>query len=162
MARDLSLIKKQDSMKFVPNDDLLRKIKGSYQGYMWSNRIYLSNNSANTEETAETLIHEINHVLNCSEQNYYKEEHVVDYEKAFLEEYRAFVAECVFKFDTNDPKKCSKYALKQLKDLGYPFWDDKKWFGKDVVSVAQEILNDSGKYGYLVPNIENWELRNEP
>jgi hypothetical protein len=85
-----------------------------YDGWMWGERIYVSVRSlqrTSAAELAATLVHETNHVLNRSEENYYRpapaEEQActiddvgarleVDPAQALREEYRAFYAEYLF------------------------------------------------------------------
>ncbi len=60
-------------------------------GYMWSNRIYVSR-GLRVRELASTLVHEVNHVINRSEVGYYDDLPT----SGFLHEYRSFYAESVF------------------------------------------------------------------
>jgi hypothetical protein len=60
-------------------------------GYMWSNRIYVSRGQT-TALLAATLVHEVNHVINRSEVGYWDDLPT----SAFLHEYRAFHAERMF------------------------------------------------------------------
>lgn len=66
-------------------------IAGEIDGYMWSNRIYVSRGQ-DPQRLAATLIHEVNHVINRSEVGYYDDLPT----SAFLHEYRAFHAERMF------------------------------------------------------------------
>ncbi len=60
-------------------------------GYMWSNRIYVSRGQS-VALLAATLVHETNHVINRSEVGYWDDLPT----SAFLHEYRAFHAERMF------------------------------------------------------------------
>lgn len=73
------------------NSAAARAIETELDGYMWSNRIYVSRGQT-PQRLAATLIHETNHVLNRSEVGYYDDLPT----SAFIHEYRAFYAESVF------------------------------------------------------------------
>lgn len=64
-------------------------------GYMWSNRIYVSRGQP-VRRLAATLIHEVNHVINRSEVGYFDDLPT----SGFIHEYRAFHAESLFDPDT--------------------------------------------------------------
>jgi hypothetical protein len=66
-------------------------IEAELDGYMWSNRIYVSRGQT-PRRLAATLIHETNHVVNRSEVGYYDDLPT----SAFLHEYRAFYLEAQF------------------------------------------------------------------
>lgn len=66
-------------------------IEDALDGYMWSNRIYVSRGQ-DPLRLAATLVHEVNHVINRSEVGYYDDLPT----SAFVHEYRAFYAESVF------------------------------------------------------------------
>jgi len=68
-----------------------KAIENELDGYMWSNRIYVSRGQT-AQRLAATLIHETNHVLNRSEVGYYDDLPT----SAFVHEYRAFYAESLF------------------------------------------------------------------
>lgn len=68
-----------------------KAIENELDGYMWSNRIYVSRGQT-AQRLAATLIHETNHVLNRSEVGYYDDLPT----SAFIHEYRAFYAESQF------------------------------------------------------------------
>jgi hypothetical protein len=63
-----------------------RAIKQSIDGYMWDNRIYVAP-GLSPKQLAVTLAHEVNHVLNESEENYRSKKAIL------LEEYRAHLVE---------------------------------------------------------------------
>ena len=88
-------------------------------GYQWGNRIYFTLSSAtDVDELAATLVHETNHVLNRSECNYYRvmETHVVEPDRAYIEEYRAFLSECYFNEESATVASCSTYAKGRVDD----------------------------------------------
>ena len=68
-----------------------RTLTAELDGYMWSNRIYVSRGQT-AKALASTLVHETNHVINRSEVGYYDDLP----SSAFLHEYRAFHAEAMF------------------------------------------------------------------
>ena len=63
-------------------------VSAEIDGFMWSNRIYVAR-GLSKKRLAATLVHEVNHVINHSEQGYYDDLPT----SAFLHEYRAFHAE---------------------------------------------------------------------
>lgn len=145
----------------TPRKDALPSILADLAGYMWGNRIYVVL-GATTESLAATLVHEVNHVLNRSDENYYLplDREVSDAERlqilndlqvddgtAFVEEYRAFYLEEVFSgADLDVGMQQSMQQLKQdIADL-YGF----------SVDVAQ--FPDFPD-GLLVPDDATWELR---
>lgn len=69
---------------------IVKAIAAEIDGYMWSNRIYVSRGQA-ALRLAATLVHEVNHVVNRSEVGYYDDLPT----SAFIHEYRAFHAERV-------------------------------------------------------------------
>ncbi|MEN9799783.1 MAG: hypothetical protein RL653_3480 [Pseudomonadota bacterium] len=79
-------------------------VDGAIYGYMWDDRVYVSTETS-TRRLAATLVHEVNHVLNRSEENYRGA-------KAKLrEEYRAHYAERVALGVEMTPERCRR--LKQ-------------------------------------------------
>ena len=66
-------------------------IENELDGYMWSNRIYVSRGQT-ALRLAATLVHEVNHVINRSEVGYYDDLPT----SAFIHEYRSFYAESLF------------------------------------------------------------------
>ncbi len=87
---DLEIIA-SDYESLTPRSELLAEITNQLDGYMWSNRIYVSRGQ-DSKRLAATLIHEVNHVLNRSEVGYYDDLPT----SAFLHEYRSFYAESLF------------------------------------------------------------------
>lgn len=80
-----------DYKRLVPNGALARTLAAELDGYMWSNRIYVSRGQT-TVRLAATLVHEVNHVINRSEVGYWDDLPT----SAFRHEYRAFYAEAMF------------------------------------------------------------------
>jgi hypothetical protein len=74
-----------------PGSSVGRALTSELDGYMWSNRIYVSRGQT-TRRLAATLVHEVNHVINRSEVGYWDDLPA----SAFLHEYRAFHAERMF------------------------------------------------------------------
>jgi len=72
-------------------------LAGEIDGYMWSNRIYVSRGQP-LKRLAATLVHETNHVINRSEVGYWDDLPT----SAFLHEYRAFYAEAMYDPDAYD------------------------------------------------------------
>jgi hypothetical protein len=71
-----------------PDSDVLEALTNELDGYMWSNRIYISRGQHRLH-LAATLVHEVNHVINRSDVAYYEDLPT----SGFREEYRAFDAE---------------------------------------------------------------------
>ncbi len=80
-----------DYARLVPNGSIARALAAEIDGYMWSNRIYVSRGQP-TRQLAATLVHEVNHVINRSEVGYWDDFPT----SAFVHEYRAFAAEAMF------------------------------------------------------------------
>ncbi len=80
-----------DYASLTPRSDLATNISNELDGYMWSNRVYISRGQT-TKRLAATLIHEVNHVINRSEVGYYDDLPT----SAFIHEYRSFYAEAQF------------------------------------------------------------------
>lgn len=92
------------------NSKSLIELKRHLDGYMWEKRIYLSDNN-DSKTLAATLIHEVNHVLNRSELNYYQSDDL-----AFMEEYRAFYVEKLFREENMDDEKALKALQLRVKN----------------------------------------------
>ncbi len=73
------------------SSDVAKAITAELDGYMWSNRIYVGRGQR-ALHLAATLVHEVNHVINHSEQGYYDDLPTSE----LREEYRAFYAEAQF------------------------------------------------------------------
>jgi hypothetical protein len=96
----LRVIRDLPELELEPADHARLQLNGSnlaatlaehLDGYMWSNRIYVSKGQT-AIGLAATLVHEVNHVINRSEVGYYDDLPT----SAFLHEYRAFHAESLF------------------------------------------------------------------
>jgi len=114
-------------------------IAGEIDGYMWSNRIYVSRGQ-DAQRLAATLVHEVNHVINRSEVGYYDDLPT----SAFLHEYRAFHAERMF-----DPEY---YADTDLVDYVLTEYE------LDRTKIAQSILT-SPLTPRLLPDADAWRDR---
>jgi hypothetical protein len=107
--------------KFDPDDHksrAWRAITQDLNGYMWDDRIYITWGQS-PKQLASTLVHEVNHVLNKSEEHYRGDK------AALREEYRAFYVEALFASGGNGPLSAAKcreikegvirdYALKRV------------------------------------------------
>lgn len=89
-----------------------RAVKDQLRGYMWDDRIYVEE-GLSPQKLASTLVHEVNHVINRSEEHYRGDT------QALLEEYRAFYAERLFAGDPMPPSKAK--ALKASVARSYEF-----------------------------------------
>jgi hypothetical protein len=83
-----------------------KAIAGEIDGYMWSNRIYVSRGQ-DPIRLASTFVHEVNHVLNRSEVGYYDDLPT----SAFVHEYRAFHAERLFDGEFWDGTDLADYVI---------------------------------------------------
>lgn len=139
-------------------------------GYQWGNRLYFSfRDDTNADGIAATLVHEVNHVLNRSECNYYEDidAHVVDHTLAYVEEYRAFLTECYFSDDASaDVAHCNAHAEQQL--LGYEFTPDLTEVlpegEADSLSLGAHLVGaaDDDGYGLMVPTKDAWPVSFAP
>src|SRR5262245_2276924 len=100
----LRVLKDLPALGLVPADHARLKQRGSdvaaalateLDGYMWSNRIYVSRGQ-DPLRLAATLVHEVNHVINRSDVGYYVDAPT----SVFVHEYRAFYVERMF-----DPRR---------------------------------------------------------
>jgi hypothetical protein len=87
----------------------LRAITASMAGYMWDDRIYVAENMP-AADIARALVHEVNHVLNESE------EHYRGAKQTLVEEYRAFYAESLFVGDKMTPRACRELKERVIAD----------------------------------------------
>lgn len=117
-----------------------KAIENELDGYMWSNRIYVSRGQTPTR-LAATLIHETNHVLNRSEVGYYDDLPT----SAFIHEYRSFYAESLF-----DPEE---YAGIDLVDYVIENYDLDR--SKIKPAVLANPLTPR-----LLPDPKGWKVRN--
>jgi hypothetical protein len=104
-ARDGIDIDADDFHKLHDNrTGAMRAIRDSIHGYMWDDRIYVTEDMS-PKNLARTLVHEVNHVLNKSEEHYRSKEAI------FTEEYRAYMSEAMFDGKELTPERCR--ALKE-------------------------------------------------
>jgi hypothetical protein len=137
-------------------------------GYQWGNRLYFAFGTPEAEglepdALAVTLVHETNHALNRSECSYYSDilAHEEDETLAYLEEYRAFVAECVHRRGANaTATRCDAWANDRLETLGYGFEPDLSRLllpGETQTRViAASLFADDGRFGWLAPLPTRW------
>lgn len=100
-----------DYARLTPGSALARALAGEIDGYMWSNRVYVSRGQT-TRNLAATLVHETNHVINRSEVGYWDDLPT----SAFRHEYRAFYAEAMFDPDAYDGVDLTAHVI-ELYDL---------------------------------------------
>jgi hypothetical protein len=74
-----------------PGSPAAKALTENLDGYMWSNRIYVSRGQT-VRRLASTLVHEVNHVINRSEVGYYDNLPT----SGFIHEYRSFHVESLF------------------------------------------------------------------
>lgn len=94
------------------NHRAMRAITTSINGYMWDDRVYVAEGMS-TEMLARTLVHEVNHVLNASEEHYRGPE------AAFLEEYRAYCSEALLEGKELTPSVCRELKEAVKRDYGF-------------------------------------------
>jgi len=118
------------------NSKALHELERHIDGYMWDNRLYISAKET-PQLMAQTLVHEVNHVLNRSELHYYD-----SHASAFREEVRAFKAEEMFRLGRElTYEEMLKIKRRVLKD-----------YGLTVVNQGREVKID----GLLLPNEKHW------
>jgi hypothetical protein len=88
-----------------------RAITTDLAGYMWDDRIYVAP-KLSPKELAATLVHEVNHVRNRSEEQYRGPKAVL------VEEYRAFYAEALFRGESLTAKHCKEIKEGVIRDYG--------------------------------------------
>ncbi|MDP2340901.1 MAG: hypothetical protein Q8O67_08090 [Deltaproteobacteria bacterium] len=88
-----------------------RAITTGLAGYMWDDRIYVAP-GLSPKELAATLVHEVNHVRNRSEEEYRGPKAVL------VEEYRAFYAEALFRGDPLTARHCREIKEGVIRDYG--------------------------------------------
>lgn len=137
-------------------------------GYQWGNRLYFAFDTPNAEglepeSLAVTLVHETNHALNRSECSYYADilAHEEDETLAYLEEYRAFIAECVQRRGSGaTAARCDTWANGRLEALAYGFEPDLSRLlppGETQTRViAASLFADDGRFGWLAPVSTRW------
>jgi hypothetical protein len=145
--------------------ELARTLESDLAGYQWGNRIYFTLSSAtNVDELAATLVHETDHVSNRSECSYYREidAHVVDPDRAYVEEYRAFLSECYFTEESASVAKCNAFAAGRVDEYGFAS-DLARVLpsrSRDPKVLAELILaaepEGAARFGRLVPRKKDW------
>lgn len=171
MCKDLDADVKSACAGLPPSDPewagdaaLRAAVVSELDGYMWGNRLYLTlGPETETSHLAATLVHEVNHVLNRSECWYYSDyfAHVVEPSFAWLEEYRAFVSECVLKRGSGaTAARCDSYATGELEAREYGLTPDLAFILGDAsrgsLPVAESLFVDDGTYGFLAPDAARW------
>lgn len=132
-------------------------------GYQWGNRVYFTIDAKlDPKELAATLVHEVNHVVNRSECSYYKDidAHMVDDDRAFVEEFRAFFAECYQSSDAPSVETCSAHALTSTNTYGFRY-DLGRILPegpKTALALAQRIAKEEAGGGKLVPVHHGWPV----
>lgn len=86
-----------------------RAITTDMNGYMWDDRIYVAPGLSATQ-LASTLVHEVNHVLNKSEEHYRGDRAVL------VEEYRAFYAEALWVAQQKGRRTLGAAECKEIKE----------------------------------------------
>jgi hypothetical protein len=86
-----------------------RAITTNLSGYMWDDRIYVAA-GLSAAELASTLVHEVNHILNQSEEHYRGDRAVL------VEEYRAFYAEALWAAQQQGRRKLSADECRAIKE----------------------------------------------
>lgn len=95
-----------------PRSGTMRAITNEVDGYMWDDRVYVSP-GRKPRDLAATLVHEVNHILNRSEEHYRTDAAI------FLEEYRAYYAEALFREEpVDDPAFCLRLKERVIEDYG--------------------------------------------
>ena len=104
------VVKKTDFGKLHDGrSHVARTVKEHLRGYMWDDRIYVEA-GLSPQVLAATLVHEVNHVVNRSEENYRGDT------RALLEEYRAFYAEKLFAGEPITPAKAKALKASVVRD----------------------------------------------
>lgn len=144
---------------------LAKKLETDLAGYQWGNRIYFTLSSAtDVDELAATLVHEVDHVANRSECNYYRviDAHVVEPDPAYVEEFRAFLSECYFDEEAATIAKCSAYAAGRVGEYGFDAKLSRVLPNRsdDPAKLAELILaaepDGDARFGRLVPRKRDW------
>jgi len=146
--------------------DLKKLLLENLDGYQWGNRLYFA--FPETPEPAVlaiTLVHEVNHALNRSECSYYRDlnTHELDPTLSFVEEYRAFIAECAYRRGRNaTADRCDTWAHTELVDRGYDTNADLSLVldpGEvGTETIAKSLFADDGRFGWLTPKDSRWPM----
>jgi len=108
----------------------IRAITSSIDGYMWDDRVYVALDRP-AKELAATLVHEVNHVINASEDNYKTPK------DALREEYRAFYVEEWLKTG----KQPNKTRCKEIKEEVIETYGLKGVTPADVADLPPGVLS---------------------
>lgn len=81
-------------------------------GYMWDDRIYVAR-GISPQKLASTLVHEVNHFINKSEEHYRGPN------QALMEEYRAFYVERLYAGEKMTGPKCQRLKADIARDYGF-------------------------------------------
>lgn len=95
-----------------PKSHASRALDRLLNGYMWDDRIYIAR-GLSPQKLASTLVHEVNHFVNKSEEHYRGRT------QPLIEEYRAFYVEALFAGETMTPAKCAALKAEVAKDYGF-------------------------------------------
>ena len=156
------------SKKWAATKKIRETIFAELDGYQWGNRLYFTlPEDIDPKELAATLVHEVNHVLNRSECSYYKDftTHKVDETYAFVEEFRAFYAECWLRRGVDASREaCQEEAATTLVERDYGMTPDYEEIMPGELNpldqIAEELLEyrfwEEGAFGYLVPTAAHW------
>ena len=106
-----------------------RAITTDLTGYMWDDRIYVAE-GLSSRDLASTLVHEVNHVRNHSEEAYRSPKAVL------IEEYRAFYSEALFGGEALSAARC-----RQLKEGVIRDYDLKDVGPDDVADLPPGLIN---------------------
>ena len=167
MCRDLESLPCDIAFPTEPNwtdRAVVAALNDEIAGYTWGNRLYFNLDGAiDAAFLAATLVHEVNHALNRSECSYYRDyfAHEVDPTLAFVEEYRAFVSECVFKRGKNaTAARCDAAAHAELVERDYGLSPDLSIVLDDPSAgtrvIAESLFADDGTFGRFNPTTAAW------
>lgn len=90
---------------------VMRAITANLDGYMWDDRVYIAL-GRKPADLAATLVHEASHVWNHSEEKYRSQKNV------FVEEYRSFYAEELFRKGTPNAARCKAIKEELIANYG--------------------------------------------
>lgn len=153
-----------DDPAWAGDEGLIAALMDELDGYTWGNRMYFRfGEDRDASGVAATLVHEVNHVLNRSECMYYADyfAHEVEPTFAWLEEYRAFLAECVLMRGSGaTAARCDTWAGSQVVERGYDLTPDLAFWVDDPAQgsrpIATSLFADDGNYGWLAPLSTRW------
>ena len=95
-----------------PTSHASKVVTANLRGYMWDERIYLAEGMT-PKQLASTLVHEVNHVINKSEEHYRGDT------QALLQEFRADYAERLFAGEKMTPAKGRALKLRIGREYGF-------------------------------------------